>query len=302
MGPVLSVFLEVILPVAVVAVLGGAVGRWRGVTVPPLSALSFYLFSPALVFDSLSTTDLSFREGAEIFAVIALTTLGLLALAGGWAGGRRLDRNGRAAFLLTVVAPNAGNMGLPVAALAFGQVGQEVGVVHLVGSTLIANTAGIAVASMADGDLRRALRAPFSYPFLYAGVAAVLVRAADVELPTVVTAPAASLAGAAIPIMLVVLGLQLKNVATTEGALDLGASAAGRLLVAPLVVWASTMVIGLDGLERDVLIVVGAMPTAVFTTIIAAEFKLTSDFVTRAGITSTLASIATLTGLITLLR
>lgn len=298
----LSVFLEVILPVAIVAVLGGAVGRWRGVTVPPLSALSFYLFSPALVFDSLSTTQLSLREGASIFAVIVVTTLALLGLSTVWASGRRLDRNARASFVLTVVAPNAGNMGLPVAALAFGQLGQEVGVVHLVGSTLIANTAGIAVASMADGDVRRALRAPFRYPFLYAGVAGVIVRAAEIDLPPVIAAPSASLAGAAIPIMLVVLGLQLKNVASSEGTVELAASAACRLMIAPVVVWFATMLLGLDGTERDVVIVVGAMPTAVFTTIIAAEFRLTSDFVTRAVITSTTASVVTLTGLITLLR
>ena len=64
----LDVFLDVVLPVIIVALLGGAVGRWRGITVPPLSGLVFYLFGPALVFDSMSKTELSAELGLKISA------------------------------------------------------------------------------------------------------------------------------------------------------------------------------------------------------------------------------------------
>ena len=55
----LKVFLDVVLPVFLVAVAGAAIGRWRGVPVGPSSTLVFYLFSPALTFHSMATTTVS---------------------------------------------------------------------------------------------------------------------------------------------------------------------------------------------------------------------------------------------------
>ena len=69
----LKVFLEVVLPVALVAIAGGVVGRWRGIVVGPVSALVFYLFSPALVFHSMQTTQVSPDLGFKIVAVMLVT-------------------------------------------------------------------------------------------------------------------------------------------------------------------------------------------------------------------------------------
>ena len=48
------------------------------------------------------------------------------------------------------------------------------------------------------------------------------------------------------------------------------------------------------------MIVLGGMPTAVIAIIVATEFDVRPQFVTRAVVTSTLASVATLTVLLTL--
>jgi predicted permease len=63
-----------------------------------------------------------------------------------------------------------------------------------------------------------------------------------------------------------------------------------------------TSVVGLDGVAQQTVIIVAAMPTAVFTTILATEFDAEPKFVTSAVVLSTLASIGTLTVLITVLR
>ena len=77
---------------------------------------------------------------------------------------------------------------------------------------------------------------------------------------------------------------------------------AGRLLIGPAVAYAAALALGLDGITRDTLVVLAAMPTAVIATILATEFGAVLTFVTRAVVTSTFASMLTLTVLIALVR
>ncbi len=298
----LDVFFNVVLPVLIVAALGGIVGRWRGVTVPPLSGLVFYLFGPALVFNSMSTTELSAGLGFKILAVMIITFAVMFVASTAWSLTRGHEPGLRAAFALAATSPNVGNMGLPVAALAFGDLGLQVAVVNFVVGSVLVNSAGIAIASMAGGDRRAALTAPFKFPFIYAAGLGILVRVLNVDLPVAITSPVQTMAGATIPIMLVVLGLQLRNVADHEDIVDTVAVNAGRLLIAPIAAWATATALGLGGTERGTLTILAAMPTAVIATILATEFHARPDFVTRVVITSTLGSILSLTVLIALIK
>ncbi|MFN8637991.1 MAG: AEC family transporter [Dehalococcoidia bacterium] len=155
----LRVFLEVVLPVALVAVISGLVGRWRQVPVPPVSALVFYLFSPALVFSSMATTHVPAGTSLRIVAVMVGTYAAMWVVSTAWSLVRRHDPSMRAAFALGATTPNVGNMGLPVAQLAFGDAGLQVAIVNFVAGATLTNTAGIAVAALAgNGSLwRRAL-------------------------------------------------------------------------------------------------------------------------------------------------
>ena len=53
--------------------------------------------------------------------------------------------------------------------------------------------------------------------------------------------------------------------------------------------------LGMSGLTRNVVIAQSAMPTAVMTTILAAEFECDNSFVTVAVLSTTIASVVTLT-------
>ncbi len=298
----LDVFLDVVLPVALVAVVGGAVGRWQSIPVGPISSLVFYLFSPALVFHSLAETHVSAEASLKIVAVLLATYAVMYLAATFWSALARHSQSFRAAFALAVITPNQGNMGLPVALLAFGQPGLDIAVVNFVAGATLTYTAGVFVASMAAGSRRDAMRAPFRYPVLYAAAAGVLVNVLGIDLPTTLDAPAATLADAAVPAMLVVLGLQLHHAVGRDRLIDTAMVNASRLLIAPLVAWSVATALGLDGADRGTLVVLAAMPTAVVATILATEFGAYPTFVTRAVVTTTLTSMLTLTVLISLVR
>jgi predicted permease len=298
----LRVFLEVVLPVALVAVIGGLVGRWRGVAVAPISTLVFYLFSPALVFHSMASTELSAGVSLRIVGVMVATFIAMWAVATAWSFARGHHAPFRAAFALGATTPNVGNMGLPVAQLAFGDAGLQVAVMNFVAGATLTNTAGIAVASMAGGSRMQALRAPLRYPSLYAAVAGVAVNVLNLELPVTLDAPVNSLAAAAVPTMLVVLGLQLQTAGGRDDILETVVVNVMRLLVAPVAAWLAASALGLEGVTRSTLVVLAAMPTAVIATILATEFGARPAFVTRVVVTSTLLSMLTLTALITLVQ
>ena len=299
----LRVFFEVVLPVALVAVLGGLVGRWRKVPVAPVSALAFYLLSPALVFHSLATTDVSAEVSVKIVLVMLASYVVMYAASTLWSLAVGHPAPMRAAFALGATTPNVGNMGLPVALLAFGQPGLQIAVMNFVAGALMVNSAGLVIASTAGGiKWGQIWLVPFCYPALYAAIGGVIVNVTNVTLPVALDAPITSLSNAAVPVMLIVLGLQLRDAGGREHILDTVAVNIGRLTIAPVVAWFAATALGLAGDVRGTLVVLAAMPTAVIVTIMATEFKAEPNFVTRIVVTTTLASMLTLTVLISIVR
>lgn len=298
----LQVFFEVVLPVALIAILGGVVGRWRSLPVAPISALVFYLFSPALVFHSLSTTSIPGGDALRIVVVGVGTYAGVYVVSIVWSAIVRHDAPARAGFALSSVTANVGNMGLPVALLAFGRPGFDIAVVNFVVGAGLAYSAGIVIASMAGGTAAQALRAPFRYPVVYAAVVGILINVSGVALPITLSAPVETLAGAAVPVMLVVLGLQLQTAIGIDNVRDTVTASAIKLLAAPAISWLIAMGLGLDDFTRNTLVVLAAMPSAVIATVLATEFNARPSFVTRVVVVSTLTSMLTVTALIAVLR
>lgn len=298
----LDVFLEVVLPVAVTAGIGGLGARWRRLPADVPSALVFYIFAPALVFHALSVTTVSANDSLKIVAVLLASFAAMYAVSMLWSTLRGHDAPMRAAFAVGATTPNVGNMGLPVSQLAFGDLGLQIAVLNFVAGAVLVNTAGIAIAAMAGGSRRDALLAPLKYPALYAAVAGILVNVSGADLPVAIEAPAETLGDAAIPTMLVVLGIQLGSLSGGDSAVELGAVNVARLLISPAAAWLAVEALDIEGVTRGTLIVLAAMPTAVSAIVLATTFKARPAFVTQVVVSSTLASMLTLTLLIDLVR
>jgi len=300
-APVLDVFGQVVAPVFVVALVGLLVGARYDLDVRPLVVLTFRVLMPALVYQAL--VDLSLDRGLvlRVGAVALIVHLTTLALALGWGRVRRLDRRSAAAVGLASMMANSGNLGLPVALLAFGDRGLELAVVNMVvGATLYA-TVGTVVASGSAGSVGASLRAPLRTPMLWALLAALIVNWRGWVLPVVVATPVRSISTAAIPVALMVLGLQLRGVRLGEGWSEVTAAGVIRLLLGPLIAWGAAGLLGLGPMASDVLIVVSAMPTAVSATIWAAEFDDRPELVSTAVLGTSVASLLSLTALLAVL-
>jgi malate permease and related proteins len=102
--------------------------------------------------------------------------------------------------------------------------------------------------------------------------------------------------------MILVLGMQLKRATFPERPAAVLVAVALSLFFAPIIGIMLTRLLGMNGIARDVAIVVSAMPAAVVTTVLALEFDLDSVFVTSVVFVSTLLSPLTLVLLIAYLK
>jgi predicted permease len=259
------------------------------------------------VFSSLVHSNLAGEEIARIaaFTVVVTAMMGLL----GWLSARafRLDARATAGMILVCMFVNSGNYGLGVNQRVFGDQGLARATIYFTTSTLLVYSLGVAVAAGSNGGgVRATIRHVFEVPPMYAAVAALLVRALSID----VTQPALEpvMAGidiasrAAIPAMLVILGMQLARTVLTEHAGPVLTASGISLIAAPIVAWIVAALIGLTGVARQTSIIEASMPAAVINIILATEYRAAPELVTSSVLLSTVLSPITLTLILSLLK
>jgi len=202
---------------------------------------------------------------------------------------------------MAIVLINAGNYGIPLNEFAFGRPGMERATVYYVASAVIANTYGVFLASRGTASARQALLNVFKLPMVYCLVIGLALNITGTALPLPLQRVADLLGSAAVPAMLVLLGMQLARASLRGQIKPILLSAGMRLVVAPLVAAGLVIAFGIGGLTRDVILVESAMPTAVITSALAIQFDADGDFVAASILLSTVASIVTLSLLLALL-
>lgn len=288
----IPVFIQTILPVFLVAG-AGVILAWRlPIDGRSIGRLLFYLATPALVFRSLYQMEIDLGALRQLALVAGLVTV----LAGvlGWFAGVGLERRRRAAIVLTSAVSNNGNMGIPICFFAFGQPGLAFGTIYYVISSFLSNTLGVVVASSGEAPLARALKNSLQVPVLYAAILGLLFNRTGYQIPQPLFRAIDLLAGAAIPGMLVLLGIQLRSAPIRERQGVVMRSTLVRLVAAPLVAWLLCRFIGITGIERDVIILQAGMPTAVMAAVLATEYDTAPRLVATAIFFSTIISMGTL--------
>jgi len=299
------ILLNVILPVFVVAGLGALAQVRLQLDLRTLSRATFYLFAPALIFDSLATSGIGGAEFGRITAVVLLTTLVLWAVGIFTAKLLRLSGPTQAAFLAAILIMNSGNYGLPVNLFAFGEAGLARASLFFPVTALIASSLGVYLNARGRLSSRQALRRVVGVPLVYAAVLGMAFNLANLTVPEPLEKAIHLLGQASIPSMLLVLGVRLaETIKSRPEALRLPALTAVtilRLLLAPALAWFVATGVGLQALTRDVVVLESAMPTAVMTTILATEFDSDPSFAALCVLITTLASLPTVTILLNLL-
>ncbi len=294
----LSVFTTDLLPIFVIAGAGFALSRWRNASAATLTHVVFYALLPCFAFRLLISTVATGREFG-LMVVLAVLVMATMALLGGLLTlALRLSRAESSVFLLVVMFSNGGNYGLPVVSFAFGEDALSYGTVFFLTGSVLTNTLGAFLAAAGRRSVRDALKSVLRMPAIYGIAAALLVLSTGITVPTPLLRPITMLSDAALPLMILVLGMQLERAAWPKRPGLVAAAVCLSLIAAPLVALGLTSLLNVSGPARQAVVVLSSMPVAVATTILALEFDASPDFVTSAVFISTLLSPLTLTPLI----
>jgi len=295
-------FVEIILPVFLVVFSGYLLERFGKLDFRTLTNTSLYLLSPCLVFSALMKRAVPLDLALNLFFFMLVYTALMTALAAALGRGLKMDRDTRTALSLTTVFMNVGNFGLPLVYFAFGDAGLNVSILTFVVFNLPLSTLAIVMAQGSGAPLLPAIRNTLRIPIFHALLLALLLKGLDTTLPVFLLRPVDLMGQAAIPLMLIMLGMQLARtqLVATPGFLTL--SGVLRLLVAPAVAWFVTPWFGLEGLARQVVVLQTSTPAAVLPLLYSLRFGARPDLVAGAIFTSTLASAGTLTLLLYLLQ
>jgi predicted permease len=297
-----SIFVTDLLPVFVIAAVGFLLARFAGVQVRTVSRLTFHALAPALVFDTLATSTADGGQVGRMTLFYVLVALSAALMARLLAIPLRLDRRALSAFLLVVVCSNSGNYGLPVTLLAFGREALTFAGVYFVASSTFSYTGGVLLAASGRRSLRDAVVGIIRVPAAYGAVAAALTLSLGIHLPAAVMAPITLLSEAAVPMMILVLGMQLERASRPERPEVVAAAVLVSLVLTPLVAVGVAHLVGLRGPAFQAGVLQTSMPTAVITTILAVEFDVDPEFVTSVVFASTLLSPLTVTLMIAYLQ
>lgn len=287
----MAILLPAIVPVALIILVGFIAGHTLALDRRTLSRLSLYVLLPALIASSLYNITLTAERALLIVLGFFLVSALLYGLVYGLCQVTKTPPLRRKTLLATTLFANTGNLGLPFITFALGQTGLERAIVYLVSSSILLTTVGPTL--LKGAGLAIGLRTTLKLPVFWAMVVGLALQALAITLPLRLDEGVALLGGAAIPVALVTLGMQLAN---TQFYLDHSVliAAALRLLLAPAIAGAIGTAIGLEGQDLQVLVLQGAMPTAVNTFIWVTEFGGDADLVARAIVLSTLLSFMTL--------
>lgn len=286
-----SSVLSAVLPVGCIVLIGFIFGKTFSLDESTLSRLALYVLFPALLTDILYRSTITIKDAIDIFLAFTLTYLLLCLIA--WVVGWKCGFSAivQKSLVATTALPNAGNMGLSVTLFALGEAGLERAVIYLISWNLIVFSTMPAI--IKGGGFWSSLIFTLKLPIVWGIILGLVLHSFNVKLPLKLDEGLHLLAGATIPISLLLMGIQIATSRFQIGSYEICASLM-RLLGGAIAAYLVAIFLGLKMLDLQVLVLESAMPSALTSFLIVNEFGGDAVRTTRVVVVSTLLSFLTL--------
>ena len=282
--------LTIILPVFITIAIGYAYARWRGEGVrdemAAVNRISMDILCPLLVLTAFASKDFDLASNLELIAAGILISLGSGLLA--WPLARALGYDLRS-FVPPMMYNNCGNMGLPLAALAFGSAGLSAAVALFMAGSLVYFSLGIRIVEGRRDGSGTSWKLLTS-PMMIAMIAGLLLAAAQVALPSGLFTAAKMLGEACIPLMLFALGVRMIDVSFASWRIGL-VGAAACPLTGLAIAWLLDAWFTFSPEQRAQVYLFAALPPAVLTFLVAEQFDQEPDKVAAIVLLGNLAAV-----------
>jgi len=303
-----------ILPIFLIISAGFLLSHSKEINSSPLNTLSLFILNPALIVHSITLTEL--RTDALFKVSLGVCIFVTAVLTASWLLGRVLGKSDSLlySFILIATFGNTGALGIPLADFAFGDLGRQTAVLFAAVHGVLVFTIGLGIASNSGEQSRiGSLKRVFRYPLVYAVLLGIVARAIDIVPPADSAAmETLGLVGdSAIPVMLVILGIQLSETKYRSALSMTITPTLFRFLLSPCIGLIIALGLGFQNTTvAQVFVLLTAMPVAVAPVIFSVEFASDTrvgsvtipEFVSATVFVSTLVSMPVLTIFVTLLK
>ncbi|MFJ8143870.1 AEC family transporter [Streptomyces sp. NPDC096048] len=266
-----------------------------------LTKLAFHVASPALLFTTLATADLSvvFSSRLLVTALSTVAVAGVFVTVGvvrGWGVGRTTIGALCSGYV------NAGNLGIPIAVYVLGDASLVAPV--LLFQLVLVTPVAVTILDLSGGDGRvplwRVPLTPLRNPIALGSLAGVAVAASGVRVPDPVMDPVTLIGNMSVPAVLLAFGISLcGSTMPLRGAerqpvlLAVALKAVGQ----PAVAWAlASGVFGLRGAQLLDVVVTSALPAAQNLYTYASTYGVGERLARDAILVSTVVSVPVLVG------
>jgi len=283
--------LSIILPVFITIALGYGYARWRGESVriemAAVNRISIDVLCPLLVLTAFASKDFDLAANLNLIVAGILVSVGSGLLA--WPVARLLGYDVRS-FVPPMMYNNCGNMGLPLAALAFGPTGLPAAVALFMAGSLVYFSVGIKIIESRRGGGGTTSWKFLTSPMMLAMLAGLVFAATRTSIPGGLFRSMQMLGEACIPLMLFALGVRMLDATFRSWRIGLVGAA-----VCPLsgiaVAWLLDSVFAFSADQRGQLYLFAALPPAVLCFLIAEQFGQEPDKVAAIVLLGNLAAV-----------
>jgi malate permease and related proteins len=274
--------LEIIAPVVAIIFVGFVIGRaWK----PDMSVtnrIALDVLGPMLVFTALAGKDFDIAAGLMLVPVSIAIVLGSGAI--GWLFAKVLKYD-VSVFVPPMMFNNCGNMGVPLALFAFGQPGLAAMVLLFTTSNLIHFTLGVWLV-----DHKAKLTDVLTNKMVWATFIGALFGLMKWEIPESIFSPLKYLGDAAIPMMLLALGVRMTDI--TRRGLPIALMGAAICPLAGLAVAAIIVqLFDFNELQRSMTFLFSVLPPAVLNFLVAERYQREPQTVASIVLIGNLASL-----------
>ncbi len=297
-------YLSILLPIFFIFSVGFIGQKMLHIDIKSVSAVSVYLMTPLLSFSVFYET--TFTMDYLYMTLYALTlVLSIVAIVYiiGFIRGYSVRKT--CGMILSSAFMNNGNYGTPLVLFVFGEPGLHYAVILMVIQQLIMVTIGVyyaAKGSVDDGNGKDTLKKVLKVPVMYGAILGAVLHSLNLPIGATMLEVIKLVGNAAIPTVMLVLGIQLANVRIKNISYrPLSISLLLKLIVSPVIAWLLTLILPVDEILKQIMILLAGMPAAANTTLYAVQYGTEPDFVSSATFFSTLASLITLPVILSLI-
>jgi malate permease and related proteins len=252
-----------------------------------INRVSVGILSPALVFTALAAKEFDLVHNVWLMVAGIAIALGSGVLA--WPIARLFGYDLRT-FVPTMMYNNCGNMGLPLAVLAFGPSGLSAAVVMFMACNLVYFTVGIKIVQSGHEQHKGEFLALMTSPMMLSMFAGMLFALMRWHLPDFLYVPLKMMGDAGIPLMLFALGVRMLDIHASSW--RIGAIGA---ITCPLVGLAAAAIldlfIPLTPAQRGQMFLFAALPPGIFCFMLAEQYNQEPDKVAAIVLVGNLAAI-----------